>query len=831
MKKLCINDNWRMAKGSLNLDNYDILDALSETEGIYDVSIPVDVRIPLIEDGVIRDPVLADYCHESEWVADYAWWFHREFDASKLDDDASIWELVIQSIDSHADIYLNGKHIGNHINCHYPFTRDIKQIAKPGTNVISVRITSGLEKISQNDLDILHYAGKPETNNGRTDRGDHRRSFVRRPQYSIGWDWGPKCVTIGMSKNAFIRCPKKAAIVSHNLTTTLDANTATVKVMVEVELYDILATADAGLEACLKLNNETKASFKLDDVLLRSGINYLEGEFKLDSPCLWWPSGMGDQPLYDVELSLNCGGSVHHLEPFKYGIRTIKIDMSRQCENNRNFKIYVNDVEMFCKGGDWIPADSIYQRVTKEKYDTLILEAKDAGFNMLRIWGGGIYESDHFYNACDLNGILVWHDFMFACSCYPDHLEWYRRETELEMDYQTKRLRSRTCIALFCGNNENHWLSEHWPIELIHEKQYGLYNANYAAPRIIKANCPQIPYWNSSPYGGDEPNSDFVGNTHHWRQCMMNPEMAKRIEPKEFDKTTGRFVSEYGYPGPCPKESIEDYFDGAPIDRTSNIWHLHNNTFEKDTVIAGIEKHYLDNASSLSLDDYILYAGMVQSLILNYSLESFRFKDYCGGGLFWMYNDTWGEVGWTIIDYYLRRKISYYGVMRAFSPVRFILREVDNMAEVVAANDTGEEFALSVNVGYLSFDGKQDYTKKEALVLSPRSRKKVLSVPLDGLDLKSGTIVVMKENGPSAWLRMNDIRNMNLCDGTVDVISKRNEGDDLILELRSSVFLHGVHFKEDLKASDNYFDLLPGECKTLRIYGAKGMDVTFYTVK
>ena len=239
----------------------------------------------------------------------------------------------------------------------------------------------------------------------------------------------------------------------------------------------------------------------------------------------------------------------------------------------------------------------------------------------------------------------------------------------------------------------------------------------------------------------------------------------------------------------------------------------------------------IDNALTLSLDDYILYAGMVQSTILGYSLESFRFKDYCGGGLFWMYNDTWGEVGWTIIDYYLRRKVSYYGVRRAFAPVKFTLREINGDAVVVAANDTGEQLNLQTRVGYLSFDGKQDLTQIMDLTLTPHSRSKVLTVPLNGLDLKTGTIVVITDCGLSAWLRADDIRNLSLPGGAPIIKSSYDDGLDLIMELESPSFLHGVHFLDDFKGDDNYFDMLPGEQKTLRIYNAAGKKITLHTIR
>ena len=200
---------------------------------------------------------------------------------------------------------------------------------------------------------------------------------------------------------------------------------------------------------------------------------------------------------------------------------------------------------------------------------------------------------------------MLWHDFMFACALYPDYQDWFREAVERELDHQTRRLRNHASIALWCGGNENHWgFVDWWDAPIF----CGAECYNRIAPQVVARNCPEVPYWNSSPYGGPHPNGDEAGDRHHWHECMMSSEMAQRIAPEEYGKVGAKFVSEYGYIGPCCKSSVIRYHGGAAIDRSSSTWRHHNNTFERGTVVAGIEKHYRD-AAELSLDDYPLYGG------------------------------------------------------------------------------------------------------------------------------------------------------------------------------------------------------------------------------
>jgi len=320
-------------------------------------------------------------------------------------------------------------------------------------------------------------------------------------------------------------------------------------------------------------------------VLLRSGVNYVDFTLPIDDPQLWWPNGLGEQHLYRVEASLKTADGLENHPAFDWGLRFVELDA------DNTFAVVVNGKKIFSKGANWAPADAVYARVTPERYERLVADAAALHFNMLRIWGGGRYEPDAFYRACDRHGILLWHDFMFACAPYPDHLEWFRREVEREAEHQTKRLRRHACMALWCGCNENQWAFKEWWNE---KTRGGAYVYNYILPRAVRRNSPEIPYWNGSPYGGDHPNGHEVGDRHHWPDATMSADMNRRITPEVYDEVTSAFISEFGIIGACCRDTIEAYLDGAPCDPECGPWLHHNNTFEKKTLPEAIRKHYAD---------------------------------------------------------------------------------------------------------------------------------------------------------------------------------------------------------------------------------------------
>ena len=839
MNKISLKKDWQMLEAPLKWGQDFISRVESEEGKWYSCEIPVDVRMPLLAEGRIKDPVLSDYWKESTWIEDRSWWFRKQFNSRDIDLEDDIIELVLEGLDSRADIFINGQFIRTHRSVHYPFIYDLKELIREGENEIMVRLTSGLEEISEKDLAELDHAVCIEAHNGGKDRGDMRRAFVRRPQYTVGWDWGPRVITTGITGDAFIRGFKHIAVREVKAETIEIGAQAKIQVMVNIENLSFISTKSGRVEVQLLNKGQCCAKVVKDQELLTSGYNYLEFELLVENPKLWWPQGYGEQPLYELAVTVKCEDVETAYPPFAYGIRTIRMNTDVLFDDHRSFTVVVNDLPIFCKGGNWIPNDFIYARVPEEKYHILIDEAVEANFNMLRIWGGGLYERDIFYELCDQKGILIWHDLMFACSTYPDHHQWFREEMRRELDYQTKRLRNHTSMALWCGTNEVHWIfnstdNPRWNIEFTYEHQYGLYIANILAKEIIYHNCRLIPYWNSSPYGGALPNDDTVGDVHRWHNALMSLKMEDRIEVMDYDDLDSKFVSEYGFIGPCSLETTKTYMDGAPLDRSSEIWQVHCNVFERNTVHTAIEKNYdITDASQLSIEDYITYGGMVHGLMYGYSLETMRFKEHCSGGLFWMYNDAWGEVGWTIVDYYLRRKIPYYAVKRALAHQKFAMREEAGQVVLKGFNDAPEELTVRAEFGYVSFDGLVRDTKELTLRVPAASHSVLLTEEMPDYDYTKGTLMlfVKEDSIDDIWLRKYDMRMMDYQRAKIEITARETKGTEQYLTVTAASFVHGVYVEGDYRCSDAYFDLLPGTAKTIVIEQAGNDELIVKAVK
>lgn len=812
---------WRVHDAPLSWDKTRANEVLALREGWLEAELPCDAHMPLIAAGVLRDPARADYYRDCDWVEERSWWFLREMDSAEIPacDEAL---LIFDSLDCCADVFLNGEAIGYQASAHYPFCMDILPLIKPGINTILVRLTCGLERVDDAAPAELGWNVCVEGER-RPDRGDMRRAFLRKPQYVFGWDWGPRLATVGIVKGARVECRTRIAVKgAHAFTASIDGAAALVRVEVAVEALPKLETITGSVAVELLYDNRPVVSACAQDKLLTAGLNYVGFELTVPDAKLWWPNGMGAQPLYEVRIEACSGGVRAQYPAFRLGIRTVTLDTSPAENGGRRFRFVVNGMPAFMKGGNWIPSDSIYARVTDARYRALVAEAKEANFNMLRVWGGGLYEADAFYNACDECGILLWHDFMFACSAYPDHRDGFMREVERELDWQTKRLRNHASMALWCGCNENQQIFEGamrrpgMPLGL------SIYNG--AAPEAVRRNCPEIPYWPSSPFGGASPNDAAAGDRHIWNDFMMHPDMEKRITPEGYDAVPAMFVSEYGYPGPPARETIEEYFDGRPVERAGEIWDIHNNTFEKDTVIAGIQKHYTEK--ELGLDEYLTYASLTQALMLGYSLEALRARPLCWGALFWMFNDCWGEVGWSIVDYALRRKPSYYAVKRAFAPVRLIVRKDGGEAVVTLCNDTSAAIRFQADAGWFPLDGRNPRTLRVSVELPAHSRGVVSRLPLAGGDTAGEIWAVRPDEGcgilPSC-LRLACRKDMRLPGGRVHTEKAIDDGEDLLITVSSDCFAHAVHFiPGSARASDAYFDLLPRERRTVRIAGMAG---------
>jgi len=788
--------------------------------------VPGEVHLDLIRAGQMAEPLVSTNAWKCRWPERKSWWYRTRIRVPATFPKYERQQLIFDGLDLYAQVFLNGVLLGEANNAFVPAVFDVAHRLRKGDNDLVVRLTAGAE--------LLPAELQPQRGDTGEVYGRRARfpgiSHLRKPQFTYGWDWVEALPNIGIWRGA--RLEGHSGVVLHDVRadTVVHGKATFVQAVVTVENLHPWAERACTLELTIRPPKGKKLTRQVP-LAAQVGRSTAEEWVEIPDPQLWWPNGMGDQPLYEIAATVLIEGRASDRRELAIGLRTIDIDRSALKEGQR-FCIRVNGQDVYCKGGNWIPADAIPARVTAKKYEALVAHARDAHFNMLRIWGGGIYEDPAFYGACDRAGILVWHDFMFACAQYPDHDPAFRAAVRAEAEAVIPALRHHPCIALWCGNNENNWGFADWwnSGREFGEKGLGLGGQrlyNEVLPDACRALDPHRPYWPSSPAGGASPNSETAGDCHWWGGCTMNPDMERRIHHEVFDQCRARFVSEYGYIGPCHLDTVEQYLAPGEHRVTSRAWKEHTNQFEKETTPAAIRRHYAD-PEGLEIADYILYGQMFQAVMYGRSLEALRFRkgdprDDCQGSLIWMYDDCWGEAGWTPLDYYLRRKPSYYWLRNAFAPAKAIVRRCGRRLVTRAVNDTLAAQTVTLHSGWVRVDGSESRIATRRLRLPANGTVEAGSEAIPGqrqLDPTEWVYAAWLEGEgveicPCIWT-LRPHRQLALSQPRIEVTVRGRQ-----VEVCSDVYAHGVHCHDGGKArfSDNYFDLLPGMPKVIRSLG------------
>ena len=832
MKTIDLTGKWELIERPLGA-GVEAYSEVQEAETDLPVHVPGDVNDALVQAGRMPEPLVGRNFEEFGWVQQRSWWYRKRFSVPPQVDARKRIELILNGLDVHADIWLNGVHLGHQSSAFYPFHMEVGDHLKAGRdNTLLVRVTTGRERVDNTSDFPMLEAVPTEEDRGYPERGFKGRVYLRKPAYVWGWDWAPSLPTCGITGEAELRVCGKAEIRNLDLRTESITNgAATVTARVELEWDTLVESAYGTVEFVLTDEDGCVHRSERDNVFFASGTNHVDLQMEVPDARLWWPNGSGDQHLYVAQVSAEIEGETADSPPMQFGIRTVEMDTSPG-----HFRFIINGVPIFLQGGNWIPCDSLYGRITKEKVTRLVEEAAEANFNCLRIWGGGRFEMDAFYDACDRLGILVWQDFMSACAPLPAHKDWFVDEFEREARYQIRRLRSRACLLLWCGNNEVGQIYEWFDGQFPGERDPGWKLYHRLLPRLTSNLSPHVPYWPTSPYGGKESVRDpDIGDDHHW--VVMSPEKKFWADPFYWDSAERPlFNSEYGYGGPCCMESTRQYLDTDEPNLFDETGRQHTNSFyDIARVNWSIEEHYRD-PSELDLEEYILFGGLCQGLNLGYSLESLRANHRSMGGIFWMYDDAWGENGWTIIDYYLRRKIAYYRVKRSLAPCRLVLRKGGDAfggssddVVLIALNTTPQAIAGTVAFGFQQYDGSGGRLSERDIVAPPRSKTLVGSVPRpDDEGLDAGTIMAIPQDipevDPVVWKHCF-FRELDLPSPDIQLQGTETRGGDLDVTLVSDVYAHAVHFHlaGDYRLSDHYFDLLPGIARTVRI--VNGVDL------
>lgn len=781
--------------------------------------VPGDVHDDLVRAGLLPEPLVGTNAPLHEWVEAALFAYERQFRVPDAPFDRA--ELVFDGIDCLAEVFIDGRLVGSSANAFVPHVFEVTpHISAGGGHSLRASVETGV------------VWGRAQDRKDYINGDNYERMFLRKPQFSFKWDWAPRLVTCGLWRPVRLVLHRHAAIRDVLLTSSFDGEAATLSAAVEVEAFEAGDYVVRLSAACSSDLREVEQA-----VALTQGRNRVDLKLLIDPVRRWFPAGYGDQPLYDVRVELSRSGEPVDVQARAYGFREIIIRQDGLEDGEPCFIVNVNGIDVFCKGANWVPADSIVARVPHSKYERLVCEAVEANFNMFRIWGGGIYEDPVFYDLCDRHGIMIWHDFMFACSEYPDDRQWFMDNVRDEAAKVVRMLRHHPSIALWCGNNENDWIYA-FMVRGKHircEPFYGQSIYHELLPELCAQLDPQRFYWPSSPFGGDDPNSETFGDRHAWNVSILEKDLAARADIRNYRADRGRFNSEYGVISYALPRTILDYTGDRRIDFSSAAYKVHDNSFNAGvTETESLTDWYLKIAfakpskgGSITSDplDYIYQSLAYQAMGYREAISDFRIRKFgCAGSLFWMYSDCWGTLGWTIIDYYLRRKPSFYWVRKAYQPLAVFVRVEDDQARTYVVNDTLEEVTV-------------DLTLEVGTVTSPGEKSSAgLVVPANGVvigpSLACGPGYAFAQITRYARVISDDLiltRFPSEMDVPPTAIRAKitEEGPDVVVALASDTFGHLVYLDLPNVAlpSDNYFNLAPGREKVIRVTGARKSEV------
>lgn len=793
--------------------------AFPSKTGFMDASVPGDVITALVKYGIINEPLEKTNTKHCLWIRDLSWWFIRPFeiDENLLKEDSV--RLYIEMLDFKADIIVNGQPVGGQKNAFCAYDEDIKRFLTVGRNTIIIRLSSGIEDNYPKDS-ISYYCASPHAI-------ADQRIYLRKPQFTYGWDWCQPVPTCGIGREICINC-FSAAKINHVRVDTLSIQNGSVDLNFHFEVEKTAITASEKVHIRYELLDQDKVVFEKEiSTILNGGLNFIDCAENISDLKLWWPNGYGEPYFYTLRCSCLCRRILNQSEDKDIGIRTVEIDQSDLEDGSKNFYFVINGVRVFCKGGNWVPTDSVYLRTPEASYRKLVDEAKEANFTMLRMWGGGTYEPDFFYDYCSKNGIMIMHDFMYACAFYPDLDHSFLFEAMREAEFQTKRLAHYPCLVMWTGNNEIHESYTDWfPEPYSPERFHGEKIFNYLLPETVRRNSPTTLFMPSSPYMGN-PRSNQVdeGDVHAWTYLGRDPKTKFKFqyELEAFDRLPARFSSEYGFYGALVESSVERFHAGEEVVRDGEIWQHHGEPERKSSLINEAIDRHLIAADSLDTASYLLYSGIMQGLLYSEMAEGIRQKAYGSGNLIWMYNDCWPETGWTVIDYYLSRKVSFYHLKRAFAPRKLILRQKEgsnSKAILTIINDSPQEFQAQVDFGYMQFSGKTGCTGVFKTYVSAHSWHQTV-LDISG-NLNEG--LYYAEDQVNGFERVDSLRayyrDYHFPVPQTKITEVSRDGKDTWVTIVSDTYVPIAYLTtSDDRAhfSDNYFKLYPQHEKTVRI--------------
>ena len=641
-----LNQGWTLTGDTLNIN--------------MQVDAPSVVQQSLYENGVIPHPYLGTVENDLLWISDHPWDYTLHFDADKELLEKESVELVFEGIDTYADVQLNGQDLFFADNQFRTWKHEVKDLLKEKDNLLEVHFL----RYDSTQL-ALYEAHQP--------RLPEKYAVSRKAPYQHGWDWAPKYKNVGIWKSVKLLGWNEARLENaYIVTQAANAEKAELMLHLDVESERII-----DIEVGVSTGSTTLAIRPLS---LSKGRQHTVLPITIDNPQIWWPNEMGEQLLYDFEVVLKNGDRVLDSKKFKSGIRTF--EMVNELDSiGRAFYFKVNGVPMYAKGANYVPEEMIETWINPDKTLSLLRQAKDAHFNMLRVWGGGIYPSDDFFNICDSLGVLVWEDFMYAGTMYP-YDEAFLENARIEAEEQVKRLASHPSLALWCGGNEisEGYYNWGWQKSLNwSEEEDKAIKAGY--DRLFEDILAQAvaqfdgsrPYWPSSPSKGwGRPESLTEGDVHYWGVWWGE-------QPYEvYREKVGRFNSEYGYQSYPEYSTLLKIAQGEELSKDAKVIVAHQKHARGTRQIDDFIQRYYPNIQPKDFEEYVQLSQLSQAYGMEVAIEAHRTaKPYNMGTLYWQLNDAWPVTSWSSIDYYGNPKVLQERLKVLYAPVLLSLDQKD----------------------------------------------------------------------------------------------------------------------------------------------------------
>ncbi|VAW14804.1 Beta-mannosidase [hydrothermal vent metagenome] len=810
MSVLDINDGWVFRK-------------VGDTKWMP-AEVPGCVHTDLMQNGIIEDPFYRLNEHNVQWIDKVDWEYKTNFNVGADLLKRGEIEFDFKGLDTYADVFVNQEKVLSADNMFREWVVNIKKYLKEGGNELRIifhsPIKEGLKKYDAQGF-VIPVSDNDLAEIGKVEGGKRVSVYTRKAGYHFGWDWGPRLVTSGIWRPVYLKAWDDAKIKDIQIVqNSVSKEKATLTAVFEIE-------AGTKNNAELSISNEGDV-LAVRLVKIRKGINKYSVDFTINNPELWWTNGLGKPHLYNLAGKVDIDGRTISNE-VRIGIRTLELVRDKD-DKGTSFYFKLNGVPVFMKGANYIPNDVFLPRVTDEKYKKVINTAKQSNFNMLRVWGGGIYENDIFYDLCDEAGILVWQDFMFACAMFPED-EAFLENVKYEAIDNVKRLRNHPSIALWCGNNEilAAWYTWGWKKE---EEARDKGNAgkiwkgyvnifHEILPGVVNEYDPLRSYWSSSPSSGTGIPADLNnGDEHYWGVWWGK-------EPfRNYETHIARFMSEYGFQSFPEMRTIKRYATPNDYNIFSDVMKSH----QRSSIGNGTIEYYMLKQYKRPKDfaSFLYVNQVLQAEGIKFALEGHRrAMPFCMGSLYWQLNDCWPVASWSSTDYYQHWKALQYYAKKGFEPVLVSPYIDGNFLKIGIVNDKLTPIAGQLQLRLIDFEGKVVWENIVIADVPANSSNSYFDINKNTFLYRKNTrklvlVAELIENGnviANNVFYFRPFKELIVPVPKVTYSIKDAEGGYKITvktdKLAKNVFIE-IGDEEGF-LSDNYFDLLPGEETTVKL--------------